>query len=173
MSEDNGITENLPPDEKLNLLIHFNTQIKAEVDFLRERQDKIFTWTSGILMALIGALLIVEPSKNPVWSTQIGSKAIVSVAVAVFVILSVIWQQRVRRIHGENGQVILKIEKLLHCFDEGYFGVEVKEGLFHPRWNKSPETKIPSFLRRVFAANYVSATLLLGILTIALIWIRG
>ena len=173
MSENNTIPEDLAQTERLNLLIHFHNQIKAEVDFLRERQDKIFSWTSGILMAFIGALLIVEPSKAPVWASQVGGKLIVSAAIFVFAAFSVIWQQRVRRIHGENGQVILKIEKLLHCYNEGYFGSEVNESLFHPRWNKPPEAEMPSFMKRAFVANYISATLLLGALAIAMIWVRG
>lgn len=164
--------ENLGETEKLNLLLHLNSQIKEEVNFLRDRQDKIFSWTSGILMALIGALLIVEPSKNPIWASQFGSKLVVSIALIAFVMFSVIWQQRTRRWQGENGQVILKMEQIMHCFDKGYFDPTGEMILFPVRWNKPPEAEIPKFTKRVFAANYVSATILLGILAVLMVWLR-
>lgn len=164
--------DSLDETEKLNLLIHLHSQIKEEVNFLRDRQDKIFSWTSGILMALIGALLIVEPSKDPVWTSQLESKLAVSMALFVFIAFSVIWQQRTRRWQGENGQVILKMEQIMHCYDKGYFDPIGGTVLFPARWDKPPEAEIPKFIKRVFAANYVSATILIGALAIAMVWLR-
>ena len=165
--------EHLSETDRLNLLIHLHDKTRQEVDFLRDRQDKIFSWSSGILMALIGALLIVEPSKDPVWSSQFESKLVVSIAVFAFVAFSIVWQQRTRRWQGENGQVILKIERLMHCYDKGYFDSSGEVVLFPTRWNKPPEEEIPKFAKRAFAANYVSATILFGVLAIAMIWLGG
>jgi hypothetical protein len=164
--------DNLSKTEKLDLLLHLHKHVKEEVDFLRKRQDQIFNWTSGILMGLIGALLIIEPSKHPVWGAQLGSKLVVSAALLVFITFSVVWQQRTRRWHGENGQVILKMEQLMHCYDEGYFDPAGETVLFPSRWNKPPEAEIPGFKKRLFAANYVSATILIGMLAIAMVWVR-
>ena len=45
--------------DKLELLKHLHDKTRQEVDFLRQRQDYIFTWSTNVLMALIGALLIL------------------------------------------------------------------------------------------------------------------
>jgi len=47
--------------EKAELLKVLYEKVRGEVDFLRERQDRIFAWSSNVLMVLIGAPLIVDP----------------------------------------------------------------------------------------------------------------
>lgn len=160
--------------EKIELLKFFYEDRIGEVIFLRERQEKIFAWSSNIFMALIGALLIIEPSKSPVWAFTVQSKVVASIAIVFLIIFSVRWQQRTRQWHNESGQVIQSMQKLLHCYEKGYFDPSNDDfTLFPLRWSNSEGEKPRPFFQRMFAANFVSATVILGILTIAMIWIRN
>lgn len=123
-------------------------------------------------MILIGALLIVDPSKSLIWSSQIGSKSVASLAILLFTFFSIRWQQRARTWNAENGEVVQKIERLLHGFDEGCFDKNSNLVLFPSRWNKPENSMPPKLAKRLFAANHVSATFILGVLAIAMIWVR-
>ena len=166
-------TEAEPSSEnRLDLLKHLHKRALNEINSLRKRQDRIFVWSSSVFMALIGVLLIVEPSKSPVWSSQgIWGKLVASIAVIAFVVFSTSWQQRNRQWHGENAKVATRIEHLLHCFEEGYFA-RSETSLFPERWKKRGERDL-GLTKRIFAVNYVSATILLGVLALAMIWVNG
>jgi len=166
--------ENEISSEKMKLLRFLYGDIASEVKFLRERQEKIFAWSSNIFMALIGALLIIEPSRAPVWAFTVQSKLLASLAIIVLIFFSVRWQQRTRRWHNENGQVIQNIQRLFNCYEKGYFDPSNEEFILFPlRWSTSEGEKPRTFIQRLFAANFVSATVILGTLTVVMIWIRN
>jgi len=169
---------NLQDDKtKLDLLKFFYTQSKEEIKVLRGRQDKIFTWVSSILVLFIGALLVIDPSKEIVLlSLGLWGKIIFSFAIFLTVIFSIRWQQRNRIWQEENKKVINRIAILLHCFEENYYGIEenVYGSLFPKRWNKNdPEfrKRQKGFWERLLPINFASITCLLGILAIVLIWL--
>src|SRR4030095_8016079 len=149
--------------DKIDLIKFLYEDRIDEIKFLRERQEKIFAWSSNIFMALIGALLIIEPSKAPVWAFTVQSKSIASLAIAVLIFFSVWWQQRTRHFHYENGQVMQKLQRLLHCYEKGYFDPNNDEFILFPlHWSSSEGEKPRTFIQRMFVANFVSATLILG-----------
>ncbi len=165
--------DNEMSSEKMELLKFLYDHRIGEVNFLRERQDKIFAWSSNIFMALIGALLIIEPSKAPVWAFTLQSKLVASLAVSILMFFSIRWQQRTHSWQSESGQVIQKMEQLLHCYDKGYFDHKKDLALFPMRWNNPEIEKPPSFMKTIFSANYISATVILGILAVVMIWVRS
>lgn len=164
----------LSNDTEINLLVHFQNRTRDEINVLRERQDKIFTWSSNILLLVIGALLVVDRSRPVAWSTQ-GSlgKVIASLAILVLVWFSVQWQQRLRRWQEENREVQNRIERLLHCFDRGFYGTEGDVALYPERWAEPSYHGRLSIWKRIFRVNYVSAIVLLGILAVVMIWFSG
>jgi hypothetical protein len=165
--------EQLTATDRVDLLKHLYKRARDEIDFLRKRQDRIFTWSSSILVALIGALLIIDPSKNPAWSSQgHWGKLVASIAVLVFVAFSIRWQQRNRQWHRENAEVATRIEHLFHCFEEGYFDPSREEPLFPERWKQRGKREL-KLKKRILSVNYVSATALLGVLAIVMIWLNG
>lgn len=163
----------LTREEKMETLRYFHKRARDEIDYLRTRQDRIFTWSSGILVALIGILVVIDPSRSPAWSSLgIWGKAIASITLAVLVSFSVYWQQRNRWFHDKNRQVSTRIEILFHCFDEGYFAPSDQQTLFPKQWMEQDEEQL-KLKKRILRVNYVSATVLLGILAIAMVWFRG
>jgi len=88
-----------------------------------------------------------------------------------FMSFCVNWQQRNRKWIQENGEVVNKIEELLHCFEKGYFDSAGELTLFPDNWRFSATLKRKSFVRRIFFANYVSGTIFLGLLTVVMVWV--
>jgi hypothetical protein len=160
---------------KIELLKHLHTKAREEIDFLRDRQYKIFIWSSNILLLLIGALLVIEKSKSTIWSQQgFWGKFISSLTDIIVALFSIKWQQRNRKWHEESAEIQHKIEHLFHCFDKGYFRESDDIPLYPEPWANSEDyhKRIRSS-ERIFRVNYISATLLLGILSIFMIWVTG
>jgi hypothetical protein len=163
----------LNEDSKLDVLKHLHLVIRDEIKHMRDRQDKIFTWTSYILLLVIGTLLVIDQSKMPLWANQgILGKIIASAAILFIVVFSVGWLQQNRNNQEDASATQQKIEELLHCFDEVYFGLKSGDMLYPKDWEKqSAHHRSMSFLKRVIQTNYVSATLFLGLLAILMVWI--
>jgi hypothetical protein len=157
---------------KYDLLKHLHLVIRDELSDLRSRQIRIFTWSSYILLFVLGGLLIIDPSKFPVWAHHgIFGKYIASATLLVVIIFSISWQQRTRKFQEEVFETHNRIEHLLHCFEKGYFET-LNDSLYPERWGAPKDfRKRVSFWRRIFGVNYVSATVLLGILAIAMVWL--
>ena len=165
---------------KIDLLKFFYSQSKDEIKFLRERQDKTFAWSSNLFVVIIGALLIIDSSKELIWSSfGWGGRLVVSIAVLAIAVFSVRWQQRNRTWQEENKVVVNRIALLLHCFDENYYQISgneemANESLFQKRWDKKDteyRKKSKDFWEKLFPINNVSITYLLSILVIVLIWL--
>jgi len=159
---------------KIDILKFIHQDQRSEMQYRREREHRIFTWSGSILSALIGALLISKRT-DIIWNPYgAWGNLIASVAVLLIVIYSTLWHLRNNRFRGQNAQVISRIDRLLHCFDKGYFALDGAT-LFPDEWGNYGKSKKVSALQKVsgrlFVANYVSATVLLGILAVVMIWL--
>lgn len=167
-------SENPLSETKLDLLKFIHQDQRSEMEYRREREYRIFTWSSSILSALIAALLITKQT-DFVWrSYGTWGNLIASIAVLLIVVYSTQWHLRNNRFRGQNAQVISRISKLLHGFDKGYFTSD-GTALFPDEWTSYGKSKKGSnFLKirdRLLGANYISATVLLGILAVIMIWL--
>ena len=161
--------------DNTGLLTYLHKDAQHEIDFLRERQNAIFTWSSNIFLLIIGALLIIDSTKTLAWTGQgMLGKLIASAAVLVLTVFVLMWQQRLRHWQEESTEVRDTIEILLHCYESGYYGTEENQPLYPETWiaHRNYHKRI-SFWRRVARINFVSASLLLGILAIAMIWLSS
>ena len=156
-------------DTKVELLKFVYQDQRGELKYRREREHRIFTWSSSILLALIGALLITKGTETLIWKPYgIWGNVVASAAVVLVVAYSTVWQLRTTRLRGHNAQVVSRISVMLHCFEEGYFEPE-GAALFPDHWGDYGRKGV-KLRRRLFAANYVSATFLLGVLALFMIW---
>jgi hypothetical protein len=167
--------DELSENTKLDLLKHLHVKAREEINYHRERQDKVFKWSSNILLLVIGTLLVVDSTKSFLWSQQgIVGKVIASITILIVVVFSIQWQQRNRKWQEESVEVLERIETLLHCFDKGYYGTPDDIALYPERWAEPRDLhKRLSLTERIFRVNYVSAIALLGILAIAMVWFSG
>jgi hypothetical protein len=159
-------------DTKIDILKHIHQEQWNEVNYRRDREYRIFTWSTNILLTLMAVLLVTKQTENIVWKPYgYWGNTVASLAIGVLVSFSIIWQFRTTRFRVRNSEVIYRIGRLLHCFDEGFFDDKENLSLYPKIW-EVPEPKKLSYIKRLlFDANYASATLYLGILTIAMIWI--
>ena len=171
MTETHPLTES-----QIDVLKFIHEEQRSEIQYRREREYRIFTWSSSLLSALIAALLITKQT-DLVWRTYgIWGNAVASLAVLLIVIYSTRWLARNERFRGQNAQVISRIDHLLHCFEKGYFTGD-DTPLFPASWggygDSAQQPASRRAPRRLFAANYISATVLLGILAVIMIWLPG
>ena len=161
--------------EKINLLMHLHLVTRDELNSLRHRQTNIFNWSSYVFIFVIGGLAVVDQSRVPLWANGgLFGKIIASLTLFFMVIFSIQWQQRTRGYQEEVSETLNKIEKSLHCFDKGYFDAKSNNTLYPERWGKPKNYhKRVNFWKRVFRVNYISATVLLGVLAIAMIWLSS
>jgi hypothetical protein len=161
--------------DKLDLLKFIFQDQRAEMQYRREREHRIFSWSSSILSALIGALLITKQSGTMIWQAYgVFGNLISTAAVILITAYSIRWHYRNNRFRGQNAQVLTRINKIMHCFEKGYFDKSAA-ALFPEEWvHYGRERKKSAFekvAKRIFAVNYSSATLLLGILALIMIWL--
>jgi hypothetical protein len=162
--------EVLSISDKVDILKHAEDMQRSELVSRREEERKIFTWSSTILLAVIGALLVARQAETVVWESYgVWGKAVASVAIAALVFFSITWQDRQHRFYMQGAQVIVRIEKLLHYFEKGFFDSNGDEALFPEEWANWGEQSVQSAL--VFKADRRGATWILGVLTIAMIWL--
>jgi hypothetical protein len=162
--------QDLDIDAKIDILKHVKEDQRGEMQYRREREYRIFTWSSNILLALIGALLITRQPEGVVWKAYGGwGNIVASAAVVLVVAYSTAWQLRNSKFRGRNAQVISRVGKALHCFERGYFDPE--GGALYPDEWLEYGRKGTTLRGRLFGVNYVSATFLLGILALIMIWV--
>lgn len=157
-------------NEDLDTLKYIHTFQMNELMFRREREFKIFAWSGTLFLGLIGLLLILKDEETIVWKLYgIGGRIIASISIIALGLYSISWQNRERRLGNRHAKIVAKINKLLHCFDTEYFGLE-KDTLFPLEWSNWGEAKISS-IKRYFRANLVTATWFLCLLSFTMIWI--
>jgi len=141
-----------------------------ELNFRREREYRIFTWSSSILLALIGGLLIYRQESGLLLNSYgLLGRIIVSATAILLVFFSIAWQNRNNKYRGQNAQTIAHISKLFHCYEDGFYDPENNTALFRKEWADYGKSHT-KFKSRFFHANFVTATFLLGILAISMIW---
>ena len=154
--------------DKVDILKHAEDMQRSELASRREEARKVFTWSSTILLAIIGALLVARQSESIVWAPYgIWGKTVASIATAALVFFSIAWQSRHHRYYTEGAKVIVRIERLLRYFEKGFFNSN--EALFPEEW--AEWGKQSSKFLHTFKADRNGATWLLGVLAIAMIWL--
>jgi hypothetical protein len=83
---------------KIDILKHAQSLQMVEVQNRRTREYQIFSWTSGLLVALIGALLVFPRAPQTIWSIYgVAGRLLAALAVAVLASQSIVWQIRNRQ----------------------------------------------------------------------------
>jgi hypothetical protein len=154
--------------DKIDILKHAEAMQRGELANRREEETKVFTWSSTILLAIVGALLVAQLSGDFVWGMSgIRTKLVITLMIAMPTAVSVIWQVQQHRYHLKAARVILHIERLLHYFEEGFFDPD--GSLFPAEWGNWGHHE--AWYEQLVRANGVAATVLFGVLAILMVWI--
>lgn len=161
----------LKESEKVDILKHLYSIQTQELMFRREREFKIFSWSTTLFIGLIVILLVLKKDEIVAWRMYgIGGRLTATVTAMFLGMFSIGWQNRERRLGNRHASVIAKINKIFHCFEEGYFEIDSNEALYPKRWINWGGANISSF-QRYFRANLVTATWFLCFLGVLMIWI--
>jgi hypothetical protein len=151
-------------------LFHFNQIYWERLNYHREKEYRVFVWTSAILLGGIAALVISKQGEMPVYLRYgVGGRLCASFALLIWTGLSVLLQIRERRFGDGYVSVIVRISQLLRGFDED-FTIDGKSVL--PKswqdWPADTKTNLAGVLRR----NYIPVSCALGALAILLLWVH-
>lgn len=160
-------------DHELEILLHLHQIQYAEANFRRARELKVFFWSSSIFLALAGILVVVDKTKNTLWDSFGCNGKIVATATILFIaIFSIAWQNRERKFENEQKRIIAKINKQLGVFNQGAYGLDEGETLYpkEDRWINWGAAELYT-MRRYARGNLVTATWVLAVLAISMVWV--
>lgn len=156
--------------DKVDVLKFLYSAQRDELMYRRERGYKIFTWTSNIFLLLIGALLIAKPSESAIWASYgLLGKAITSITIFVIMAYSIRWQTENRLWHKQNTKILAGIDNILWFHDQQYYSTSGNPTVL-PKERMGWGSETINLRTLLFSVNYVSATTLIGILAILMIW---
>jgi hypothetical protein len=162
--------QDLDANAKLDILKFIHEHQQAEMGYRREREYRIFTWSSNILLALIGALLITKQPDTILWRQYgVWGNIVASAAVVFIFVYSAMWQVRNSKFRKGNAAVLSHIDRLFHSFDPGYFDPD--GSAIYPEGWSGVWKRGPTLRDRLLGMNYVSATIVIGLLALAMIWV--
>ncbi len=142
---------------------------RHELSYRRGREFQIFTWSSTILVAFTAALLLTEAGKNlaleqyGVWGDVLVTSIVISL-----VSFSVTWQHNQRRLSARHAKILARIAREIGCFDEN-FGKEGKP-VYPEDWKAWGLSNV-SFRKHLTTPGKISATFVLGVITIVAVWL--
>lgn len=161
----------LPDEKKIEILIHLQKIQFEEVMARRKREFNTFVWTVTLFVFFIAVLAVSDKSKEIVWKSYGNmGKAVVSAILLLVVLFSITWQNRERKFLNGNQKVIARINKALHAFESNLFIPDEADPILPVEWQDWGSTKISAF-RRLLKPNYITATWLLGVLSIVMVWL--
>ncbi|WP_150109408.1 hypothetical protein [Syntrophobacter fumaroxidans] len=137
---------------------------KSELEYRRNREHQIFSWTASILLAIIAALFFKSPSTEILFKTQnIAWRLLFSIVVIGLTIYSIGWQHYHNTKAASHKKLIISIIDKLKLFDGN-------SPILSSKW-RSWGTEYVGFRGQHKYPSKMSATAFLGIVGLLAIWI--
>jgi hypothetical protein len=154
---------------KQEIFLHFNTVYWNQLNYHREKEYRIFVWTSGVLVAVLAGLLITKKGEIPAYLYYgVIGRVAASVGVIAWMFSSLWLQKRERRYGNNYVAVLLGITDRLKGFEIGVFESDGGYSVLPVSW-KEWEKQRPQSVRMI--SSYMPITLLLTGGALLLIWL--
>ncbi|MCL6416608.1 hypothetical protein MIB92_13190 [Aestuariirhabdus sp. Z084] len=154
---------------KQQLLEHLNQIYWHQFGYHREKEYKIFIWSSAILLAGMAGLITGADNGALLSRPGFPAKVYLSGAIIIWIGVSIAMQLR-ERMHGDRySGVLVRISKNLHCYDKNFFNFPQEGSLLPESWQRWEEEESPR-LSRLLGKNFVPITAILGLLMLLLLW---
>lgn len=159
--------------EKDETLRHFSETYWGKLDYHREKEYRIFVWTSVILFGAIATLAVSRTGEVPIFARYgLLGKTVLSMALIVWTTVSIRMQIRERKFGDQYVMVIVGIARMLHAFDNGYFHAGGDPSTLLPcEWEKWP-SQVNQTFPRCLMRNYIPPTFLVGLFAAVLPWLH-
>jgi len=108
-------------DGKATVLLNLLNYRLDNIQKREQRERQWFEWTTGMLLASFAAIIALSNGSSNALSHPILVKSLATVLVVVPVCVMI---SRILNRKGstEDAKIVTRIEKLLHIFDEDYYG---------------------------------------------------
>jgi hypothetical protein len=120
----------LQPSEKLSVLLQLLDRQTSEIQRREGREQQLFEWTTGLLVAAFGAVIALSDRDHPLpYAPTVKLLAILLIAVpsTIFAVRILGYSKR----SVNNAEAIERIEELLQVFEPGYYGAQSP---YPPEW---------------------------------------
>ncbi len=150
--------------DKTTILIHLFDYQAREIQRREAREQQMFEWTVGLLLAAFGAIVALSDRDAPLLY-PVPVKMLATVLIGVPTIIFAVRIRRYTERSVENAEAIDRIERVLHLFEEGYYGVDTP---YPEEWAGGLSNR----RKKRNTQNYYSAImLLLAVCVIATVWL--
>jgi hypothetical protein len=149
---------------KIDILLKALEHTQTNYRYLGDRAQTLFSWIGSVLLAILGGVVALGPSRFVAFGVylQVG----LTIAVCSLFIFGWISEIGMFRARVEEGKPAVKIGRLLHFFEVGYFDDHTI--IFSERdwtdWMNDP-------LRRWGIGQHTAVLFVLTFVAIAIIWI--
>ncbi|MDQ4122180.1 MAG: hypothetical protein M3209_12135 [Acidobacteriota bacterium] len=109
--------------DKTTILIHLLDFQAKEIQRRESREQKLFEWTVGVLLAAFGAVVALsnreQPLPHPFW-IKLFASCLIGIPTFIFCLRILKYSKKTI----ENGEAIDKIERILRLYEKETFGGE-------------------------------------------------
>ena len=110
-----------PEGDRTTILLHLYERQNKEVERREGREQQLFEWLTGLLLAAFGAIIALSDRKKELpHQGEIKFLTTILILAPVLILAYRLW--RYSKATVENAAAIDRIEELLHVFDSEYFG---------------------------------------------------
>jgi len=106
-------------DKKFQILKLVHDTHRKEIAFHREALDRVFQWTTSLLLAIGGGLIVIGPKIST--SYGIGGPLLITVAVGVICFFAIKLTNGNAKDINTNAKIVVKTDRLLKLFEPNYF----------------------------------------------------
>lgn len=154
----------LSSTDKVTILLHALTHQLGEIQRREGREQQLFEWSTGFLVAAFGALVALSDRANPlpyVLPIKILATLLIAVPSTILAIRILGYSRR----SVENAATVERIEVLLRMFEAGYYG---PASPYPPGWEG---TFASGRKQRRTAFYYSGILLLMAFCVVMTIWL--
>jgi hypothetical protein len=150
--------------DKLTVLLHALSHQMSEIQRREGREQQLFEWSTGLLVASFGAVIALSDRASPLpyaFLVKLLATLLIAVPTGIFAVRILGYSKR----SADNAEAIERIEDLLKLFDDGYYG---SRSPYPPAW----QGKLASGRRRRKTPFYYTFILILmATCVITTIWL--
>lgn len=146
--------------DKLEILLNVLNLHYEELNRKLEKEQKIFEWCTNLLLITLGAVIALSDRSTPLPHT-IYIKFITTVFVLIPVVIFI--YQIHDQVSGmeKNGEIIERIQGIIHVFDEGYYTVEA---LYPKKWSGKLPRRIRGRRTPIYY-SFILSLMVIGVIT--------
>jgi len=141
----------MEPDEVLSRV--YEAQ-RAEIEYRRNRENEIFSWSSTILIGFVGAAALFTREKAAVLLQTWPGALLLATLMAIVTTLSTAWQLKQRKFLADAQKTMVEVEKAMGFYANSSFQAP-------SQWS-AWGTRNVTLRDRIFHPSKILATVLLG-----------